>query len=136
MDVPVEYIAGILDANGLFRVRAVQSGTKLPAVYVHGLHIELLQVLADATGTAVTVIKRDYNGVRCAEHCPERHVHTISVSGRWSVTGAKATVLLHNVLPHLRVQREVAEELLAVGMDAPRKEQTIRKMKKLGWEIP
>lgn len=135
MEIPVAYIAGILDANAIFRVRDV-NGTKLPGVFVHGLHIELLQVLADSTGTAVTVIKRDYNGVRCAEHCPEKHVHTISVSGRWSVTGAKATVLLHNVVPHLRVQRVVAQEVLEVGLGAPHKAGTVVKMKDLGWEIP
>lgn len=134
--VPVEYLAGILDANAIFRIRSTPGGTKLPAVFVHGLSVKMLEVLARYTGTKVTVVNREYPRAPCSLHCEEQHQHVVSVSGRWSVTGAKATVLIAAVLPHLRVQAEQAAEVLEVGLAAPRKATTFTKMAALGWPTP
>lgn len=136
MKVPVEYLAGILDANAIFRVREVPGGTRLACVAVHGLPVPVLEVLAEATGTKVTIVNRDYQRAPCADHCEEQHQHVSSVSGRWSVTGAKATVLIAAVLPFLRVQQEAASEVLKVGLAAPRKPATFDKMATLGWPVP
>jgi hypothetical protein len=133
---PIEYLAGILDANAIFRVRKTPGGTELPAVFVHGLPMPIMEVLAEATGTKVTVVNRDYPRAPCSLHCEEQHVHVTSVSGRWSVTGAKATVLIAAVLPSLRVQKEQAAEVLDVGLAAPRKTTTFSKMATLGWPTP
>lgn len=135
-EIPLGYIAGILDANAIFRVRTTPGGTELPAVHVHGLPMPIMTVLAKYTGTKVTTVTRDYSRSPCAEHCDERHQHVVSISGRWSVTGARATVLIHAILPHLQAQRYAATEVLAVGLSAPKKSTTYNKMAQLGWPIP
>lgn len=131
--IPIQYVAGILDACAIFRIRETAEGTKLPGVFVHGLPMPMLNILAETTGTKVTVVTRDYHRALCADHCPDQHGHVRSVSGRWSVTGAKATVLISAVLPHLRGQTAQAYEALTIGLEAPRKSTTFAKMYALGW---
>ena len=136
MEIPLGYIAGILDANAIFRIRTTPGGTRLPGVFVHGLPAPILRVLSESTGTKITMVTRDYSRTPCAEHCEVPHSHVVSVSGRWSVTGAKATVLIAAVLPYLQAQVSDAEEVLEVGLAAPRKSNTFNKMAALGWPLP
>ena len=84
----------------------------------------------------VVVTRRSYAKAGCAEHCKEKHLHVTSESGRWSVSGAKATVILAAVLPYLRLQHEEARGALLVGLGAPFKPATLRQMEQLGWPIP
>ena len=135
-EVPVAYLAGVLDANGIFRIRETDGGTKLAAIFVHGVPIPILDLLSKYSGTKVSVVKRDYPRSPCLEHCDIPHQHIVSVSGRWSVTGAKATVMISAILPHLIFQRDAAEEVLAVGLEAPRKKSSYAKMSAFGWPIP
>lgn len=135
-ELPVQYIAGVLDAVGVFKLRKVPgSGTKLAQISVHGMPPEVLRVLAQATGTTVVKTERKYHGVRCAEHCTESHVDTTSTSHKWVVTGAKALVLLSTVMPYLRAKRDKAAPVLDEGMAAPYKPETMRKMERLGWDV-
>lgn len=129
------YVAGVIDSQGGIRTR-IAGDTELPMVYVHGPNLAVLHLLADLTGTGVTEVKRGYSKAGCTEHCPDKHQHVTSVSGRWSVTGVKATVLLWNIRPYLRFQRDAAATALAVGMTSPFKPATPGKMAVLGWQIP
>jgi hypothetical protein len=54
----------------------------------------------------------------CTEHCREKHQHVMSVSGRWSVTGANATVVLWNIRPFIQLQTEQVRTDLVVGLSA------------------
>lgn len=129
------YAAGVLDVMGTLRVRDVR-GTELPFVEVSCPNMVLLEWLADRTGVGVTKVRRDYNRNGCADHCPEPHVHIESFSCRWSVSGVRATVVLHNLLPYLQLRVETAMDVLAVGLCAPRKPATVAKMTELGWAEP
>lgn len=131
------YMAGIVDVMGNLRLREVNhSGTLLPFVEVACPNILLLERLGEWTGSAVTKVRRDYRRNGCTKHCPEPHVHIQSSSGRWSVSGVRATVVLHGLLPYLELQADQASELLEAGLVAPRKPATIRKLAELGWVIP
>jgi hypothetical protein len=136
-EVPLGYISGVLDANAVFRVVEVE-GTELPRIMLHGLHPDVLEVLASSTGTKVITTTRDYHRHACTAHCPpEHHQNKVkSTSSRWSLTGAKATVVISAVLPHLRAQTETAKAVMEVGLEAPRKPNTLDKMVELGWPIP
>jgi hypothetical protein len=129
------YIAGIIDSQAGIRSRFVGE-TELPMVYVHGPNLPVLNLLADMTGTSVTVVRRGYAKAGCSTHCPDKHQHVTSVSGRWSVSGAKATVLLWNIRPYLMFQQEAAAAALAIGMSSPLKQATPQKMVELGWSLP
>jgi hypothetical protein len=129
------WLAGVIDTMGILRARRVGEND-LPGVFLHTPNVRLLERVAEMTGTRVTIVTRSYSKVGCAEHCEDKHLHVSSKSGRWSVTGAKATVLLKNILPYLQLQRAEAEELLRDTEGAPFKRATLAKMAKLGWPIP
>lgn len=129
------YVAGVIDMLGVLRTRRV-GDADLPAVMIHGSHSEMMKYLAGLTGTKITVVKRAFLRAGCVEHCKEKHQHVESVSARWSVTGAKATILLWNVRPYIKLQAEAVTEVMNVGFDAQFKPATLRKMADLGWEVP
>lgn len=129
------YIAAVIDSQGIIRSRKTKQGV-LPLVALHGPNIRLLQYLAGLTGTKVTITRREFLRSGCREHCPEQHQHITSESGRWSVTGAKATILLAAIRPYMRLQGYQADQAIAQGLVAPRKEATASKMTELGWPLP
>jgi hypothetical protein len=135
-EAQIAHVAGILDAMARFRVRTTPDGTNLPYVAVSCPNMPLLEYLGSLTGVVPFTTSRAYEKHRCTEHCSEPHQHVVSASGRWSVSGAKATVVLAAITPHLRFQKTEAEDLLAVGLEAPRKPATPAKMAALGWPDP
>lgn len=130
------YVAAIIDTQGVIRTRTLATDTELPYVAVSGSNEGMLRFLAELTGTKVTITRRSYAKAGCAQHCQEKHQHVTSVSGRWSVSGAKATVLLYNTLPFLRLQVDEARGALTVGVGTKHKPATVEKMVALGWQIP
>lgn len=129
------YIAAIVDTQGHITTRTVRE-TVLPALAVSSPNTALLTWLGQLTGTRPTITRRQYGRAACSEHCPDAHQHVTSVSGRWSVTGAKATVVLHSVTPYLRLRTEEAAEAVRLGTAARFKPATVAKMLALGWSSP
>ena len=135
MSLHVEHVAGVLDVCGVFRVRMVQN-TALPMVAAHSTDPVLLGYLSRVTGVGVTEVKRNYSRFGCDEHCAEKHIHVNHSSLRWSVTGARAGILIYNVLPHLVLRHEQAEKVLDGTADAPFRKPTVQAMGRLGWQVP
>lgn len=131
----IVYVAAILDSQAVIRTRDA-AGVSYPYVALSGSNAPLLRFLAGVTGMKAVVTRRSYAKAGCAEHCKEKHLHVVSESGRWSISGAKATVVLAAVLPYLRLQVEEARGALLVGLSAPFKSATLRQMDRLGWPIP
>jgi len=129
------YAAALIDTLGTLSLRDV-GGTRLPNLTVQARHRDALAWLGRMTDTRITEIKKDYNRAGCGEHCPEAHVHIVSVTGRWVITGVKATIVLHNVLPFLLVQRVGAIDLVTAGQTIGYKGNVVEKMRNMGWEIP
>lgn len=135
-DAEIAYVAGVLDTLGYFRVRETPDGTRLPHIAVSTPNVPLLAYLGELTGVTVFATTRTYDRHRCMQHCEEAHQHVVSRSSRWSVTGARATIVLAAIRPYVRLHADDVDELLAVGMDAPRKPVTPKKMSTLGWPNP
>lgn len=129
------YLAGVLDTRGLITTRRAGE-TLLPLVALSTGDTRLLGWLAEITGMRAIETRRDYTRVGCSQHCAQKHQHIVSVSGRWSVSGAKATVVLAAVRPYLRLRTDDADAALLVGLRAPHKPATPRKMAALGWPLP
>jgi hypothetical protein len=129
-------MAGIIDAVALLRKREVRDSGLLPVVAIHGGSPAIHDYMAKLTGTSVTRVNRDYQRKPCTTHCVEPHEHLSSVSLRWSVTGAKATILLYNTLPYLRLRKFDAQDLVDLGVTQHWKSQTIEEMQALGYKIP
>lgn len=136
IDIPqLAYAAAIIDTLAVMKTREV-GPTKLPEVTINARHAAALTWLGEQTGTKISKITRDYHRGGCGEHCPEPHIHIVSVSGRWSITGVKATIVLHNVLPYLRIQRVEAIDLVTAGQTIGYKGQVVEDMRDRGWDIP
>lgn len=135
-DKTLAYVAGVVDLLGLIRVRDLPNGTRLPVVQMHGNYMPTFAYFGELTGTKAIVTRRSYSRAGCAQHCKEKHQHIVSKSGRWSLTGAKATIVLWNIRPFLRIQADKADEALVVGLDTRFKPATLEKMRQLGWEVP
>lgn len=129
------YVAGVVDLHGVIRTR-VSGDSLLPQLSVNGPNTAMLTFLGDLTGTRAIVRRRQYSKAGCSEHCGEKHQHVVSVSGTWSVSGAKATIVLWNIRPFMRLQVEAATSAVVQGLDAPIKPATLTKMFELGWDLP
>lgn len=129
------YAAALVDTLAVLKTREV-NGTRLPEVTINARYGDALRWLGETTGSRVSTIARDYYRGACASHCPEAHVHIVSTSGRWSVTGVKATIVLHNLLPHMRVQRDEAADLVRAGQAIGYKGHVVEAMRSRGWVIP
>lgn len=129
------YIAGIVDTIGLIQVRPYRE-TGLPQVTVHAPVSPSLRYLSTIAGVKLTVIRRDFARAGCAEHCPEKHRHVFSISGRWQISGSRATIALIGIRQYLRIQDGAADEAIAVGLRVGRKPAIAEQMAKLGWPIP
>jgi hypothetical protein len=130
------YMAALIDTMGSLRIRSTPEGTRLPSVTVSSANARLLQILSEATGTNLIVISRNYDRRGCSEHCDGPHDHVDSTTSRWNITGARATVFLNALVPYMRIQTDEAEELLSIGLGAPRKAATAERMRDLGWSLP
>lgn len=131
----IAYVAGAIDLIGNIRT-VTQASTDLPLVAMSGPNTGMLNFLAELTDTRAIVTRRAYSKAGCAEHCAEKHQHIVSTSGRWSVSGVKATVLLWNIRPYLRLQTDAALTAISCGLNTGYKPATVRKMADLGWDIP
>lgn len=130
------WCAGVIDTLGLVKLRpSPATGTELAYVAISSPRIDILERLAEMTGSTVVTVNRQYNRLGCDEHCTEPHVHVHSTTGRWSLTGAKALVFLSAIQPYVHMRREEIDKVLAVGSVAPRKLATVEKMAELGWPV-
>lgn len=130
------YVSALIDIQGKITLMETQQNTSLPLLTVSCPNLPLLEFLGSLTQMKPVVTRRSYDKHRCSLHCEEAHEHVTSVSGRWSVSGAKATVVLAAILPYAKFQKIEIEEVLKVGLAAPRKKATPLKMQELGWPIP
>lgn len=128
----VAWCAGVIDSLGHITTRKLPTGSTIAVVTVSSPKVEILERLSELTGTKPITVRRDYSRLGCSDHCTERHLHVKSTSGRWSVSGARASILLRCLTPHLITTLQKASEVLREA-DAPYKEATVRKMEELGW---
>lgn len=130
------YMAALLDNLAVLKTR-LANGTDLPAIALTTSRSpEAVRFLAERSGTKVTEIARDYHRKGCSDHCTVAHLHVDTTGYRWQVTGAKATIVLHNVRPFMRIQGDLADQLLAIGKMVGYSGSVVTRMRGLGWEIP
>ena len=131
----IAWCGGVIDALALVRLRETDAGSSLPSISVSTPHLAIAQRLAELTGVSVTTVSRDYKRMGCGEHCTEAHLHVVSVTARWNLTGARARTFLLAIRPHLFVKAGEVDALLDATKDAPSKPRTSQKMAALGWPI-
>lgn len=137
-ETDLAYVAGVVDLVANIKIRRAGQGTNvdLPVIAIYGAYPDVLHWLGEHTETRPVVTSRQYARAGCQEHCQEKHQHVTSVSARWSLTGAKATIVLYNVMPYLKFQTHDAEMAVQLGLITNYKQATVTKMRSLGWETP
>lgn len=132
----IAYVAAIIDTTARIKELKTSSGVMIPVIHLSNANFGLLRYLGRITDVQPLFLERKWSRHKCSEHCPDRHQEARSVSGRWSISGAKATMILAAIQPHVMFQKAVVRESIALGLDAPRKQATVRKMINLGWPVP
>lgn len=130
------YVACILDNFGNLGYRTLPTGTKQPTIQMFGKKPTIMGWLAEITDTTAIEISKMSTRHVCTEHCPEPHGPTEFTSMRWQVTGMKATIVLHNVIPFMRQKKAEAQTVMEFGLTAPYKEAYVEWMASAGWDIP
>jgi hypothetical protein len=134
---PIAWFAGVIDARAHLESHN-RHGHVQPRVRVTTREEALLEELARWTGAKVVLDDRAYSRRPCGEHCQNQHSHIVRQSKQWTVDSARATILLHNLLPYLRVKRERAVVCVQAGLlrFPPARGDTHTQMLELGWEMP
>lgn len=132
------YLASVVDLLGNIGVRHLPNGTTVPLLSVQHarLNEDVMRLMRDLTGVRPMQVTRDYHRTPCSEHCEQPHQHVVSEHYRWSVVGSKATIILHTLLPLLRIQQDRAHEVIQVGLDAPGKPKVRNDFVARGWSDP
>ncbi len=135
--VPLAFVAGVLDARGHIDMND-RHGRPQPRLSVTTRRVELLQHLAQLTGTTVREDDRSYDRRPCGVHCTEHHSHAVRQSAYWRVDSSRATIVLYNVQPFIVCQRVEVAQALAAGLESypAARGDTAKQMKALGWALP
>jgi len=146
------YVAGVVETRGKIRfTNDPNRKTNQLILQVRTAHVTIATRLSELTGTAIlpqdakTIQYTDRRG--CTMHCPEPHVHVLSAEipeqAIWSISGVGAAIVLHNLVPYFIATdgaQAVADNILGglptAGRGRSAVDQTIMRLKKLGWFIP
>ena len=131
-DADLAYLAGVLDTRAVVRTRyAPRPNTLLPHLGLASGDLTLQHWLGALTGVQTTLTTRG-----CPEHCTGTHEHVRLTTGRWSLTGGRATVVLCATRPYIRFQEAAWDRSIGAGVAAPHHETTATTMAALGWPLP
>ena len=151
------WMAGVIDLKGVWlRKRNQQRATVQIVLAVESRHMGIIRELGGLTGTAPAFKKAqplaDFMRKGCTEHCPEAHIHineymrdgaTLPATARWTITGAGAAIILHNLMPFFMIDKdyqEIYQELLdatvLTGQGRGMVISAIRRLHSLGWDLP
>ena len=128
------YAAALVDSFGKLGTRTAGE-TELPQITVQG-KIPALPWLADLCGVKLIEITKGYTRHQCSEHCPEKHTPIASVTQRFQITGARATIALYTLQDYMRVQHVEARRLVELGRVIGYKTDVVNDMARLGWRLP
>lgn len=128
------YAAALVDSFAALRTRRA-GDTELPEVTIQG-KIAALPWLAERTGVKIIEVTKGYNRHQCSDHCPQAHTRIESTTGRWVMTGARATIVLYNIAPFMHVQARRARDLVEAGQEIGYKTNVVNDMTRLGWMVP
>lgn len=150
------WAAGILDFQGHVQTKKNQqraAGSQQIMIYVDTSIDEIVDRLGEMTGANVEMkvrhrVKAEWSRKGCAEHCPEEHIHVneyqMPATGRWSVTGAAAAIVLWNLREYLSTEREpwdwalsqCLSQLKLTGQGSAAIIAAARRLHSLGWTLP
>jgi hypothetical protein len=148
------WLAGIFDMKAsLIRKKNRSRSTPQIVLYVESKNHTVVRTIARMTGTSPEMqpAKGPTDWVRkgCVQHCPDAHVHVgdfqwgMPAITRWTITGAAAAVVLHNVMPYMRTDAGLSEALTEIFNQAVTTGQgwgatrgALRRLRDLGWALP
>lgn len=160
------YVAAALDIGGRIQVKNNKrraAGSRQITISLQTKSTRVTRALATLTGTSPDIFPskpvHDWMRAGCTEHCLDdaghllKHIPVSSVRShltmpptmKWTVTGAAAAVVLHNVLPFLTTDGdipwrdtydEIMKQTVLTGQGAAMVLKVVRRLRELGWDIP
>lgn len=147
------WMAGILEIRGRIRFTNGEGRkTNQLVLQVRSTQTAVIKRMCELTGTNIgTQEERQIqitNRRPCTKHCEEPHSHYSNVIGEaavWAISGVGAAIVLHNLLPYFieenagglnAVTANVLNDLPHEGRGRSAVDQTIIRLRGLGWEIP
>jgi hypothetical protein len=145
------WMAGVIETRGKVRfTNNPDRKTNQLVLQVRTGHTAVATRLCELTGIRVDI--KENKSIRvadrrpCAEHCQEAHSHVIAEIPEhavWAISGAGAAIVLDNLVPFFVTTdglQVVADNILArlpqAGRGRSAVDQTILRLKRLGWRIP
>lgn len=144
------WMAGIIELRGKIRFAVSANHCQL-VLHLQSQHMRIVERLGELTGTKILYqTEKQIKSSRrlCTEHCDEAHVCVVGTVGPmavWQISGVGAAIILHNLFPHIvnntglmLIVDNICEHLPKGSDLRGRKavDDTIMRLKKLGWKIP
>jgi hypothetical protein len=150
------WMAAVLDMRGAIIVKRNQTrATPQAVIMVETGQRVVVNRLCAMTGQQVELkninpLPAEWTRRGCIEHCPEAHIHLhdekpMPTTSRWTVTGASAAVILHNVRPYLLTWADknyadcyhrTLEDATLSGRGSGATRHALRRLVGLGWVLP
>lgn len=149
------WAAAILDLQGhVVQKKNPTRATPQVVLIVDTASVIVVQGLCALTGSNVEMKQQKYKLPQqwkrraCTEHCPEAHVHmevSMPLTGRWTVTGVAAAIVLHNLRPYLLTwdakgwgvaYEQCMDTATLTGQGSGATRPTIARLAGLGWDLP
>lgn len=145
------WMAGVIETRGKIRfTNDAERKTNQLVLQVRTSHTAIVTRLSELTGTKANYVTakqiRQADRRPCTEHCTDPHSHTVAEIPEfsiWAISGAGAAIVLDNLAPFFVTEtgvQTVADNILAGLPQAGRGrfavDQTIIRLRKLGWRIP
>src|SRR6266699_2830592 len=146
------WMAGIIEIRGKIRFTNDSARkTNELVIQVRSTQTAVIRRLCEMTGTNISTQAARVivvtNRRPCTQHCEEPHSHfsgEICENAVWSISGAGAGIVLHNLFPFFIEDnaglRVVADNILSglphEGRGRSAVDQTIIRLRGLGWGVP
>jgi hypothetical protein len=151
-EAKLAWMAAIFDMKGRINRKTNQSrATPQLVLRIDSASPRVIEELCRLTGGSVEIRDgiqfKEYDQRGCTEHCPAAHIHhdghVVPEVTRWTITGAAAAVVLHNVIPYMVTDRgledmmnEALANLVTTGQGSGAVRAAVRRLAQLGWELP
>lgn len=152
-EAKLAWFAAVLDLRSHIIVKDNKMrATPQFVLMVQSVNYAVVREMARLVGTSPEALtprkKKDFMRRGCTEHCPEAHIHALEdealpPTGKFTITGAAAAVVLDAVIPYMITDRglgavrdQIFAQMKLTGQGAGATRTAVRRLEALGWPIP
>jgi hypothetical protein len=152
--VKLAWAAAVLDMKGTIIIKSNKTrATPQIVLMVESTHVGVVAELGRLTGSTIEPKEARFRPAwmrrGCITHCPEPDIEYpeqpdyLPAQTRWTVTGAAAAIVLHNVIPYMVTDKgmqtaldEILGNVNLQGRSGNSARQAVARLAGLGWVLP